>query len=199
MLGFSNRFAWRCPTSRLLDHYNQHVSASHLDVGVGTGYYVANCRYPATQPRIGLMDINRHSLNCAARAASRYTPEIHEQNVLEQIQSQIAPFDSIGLTYLLHCLPGTIADKCVVFDHLMPLLAPGGTVFGATVVAESDGPHNAIARYLLREYNLRGHFHNTTDRTADLYDELLTRFHDVDIRRSGSVALFAARRPRRES
>ena len=40
VLGFSNTFVWRCRTSIILAFYNQHVSGNHLDVGVGTGYYL---------------------------------------------------------------------------------------------------------------------------------------------------------------
>jgi len=43
VLGLSNRFLWRCPTERLLEHYNRHVTENHLDVGVGTGYFLDNC------------------------------------------------------------------------------------------------------------------------------------------------------------
>ena len=35
VLGVSNRFLWKCPSQRLEEHYNQHVTANHLDVGVG--------------------------------------------------------------------------------------------------------------------------------------------------------------------
>ena len=31
VLRFSNRLVWRCPWPRLLDHYDRHVGASHLD------------------------------------------------------------------------------------------------------------------------------------------------------------------------
>ena len=46
VLGVSNRFIWKCPTQRLEQHYNQHITANHLDVGVGTGYFLiaAACR-----------------------------------------------------------------------------------------------------------------------------------------------------------
>lgn len=36
VLGISNRVVWKCPTPRLLAHYDRHVSANHLDVGAGT-------------------------------------------------------------------------------------------------------------------------------------------------------------------
>ena len=46
VLGLSNRFVWKCPTWQLEAHYNWHVSANHLDVGVGTGYFPDRCRFP---------------------------------------------------------------------------------------------------------------------------------------------------------
>lgn len=47
VLGFSNRFVWRCPTPALLAHYDRHVTANHLDVGVGTGYFLDRCHFPS--------------------------------------------------------------------------------------------------------------------------------------------------------
>jgi hypothetical protein len=52
VLGLSNRLIWRCPTQRLVDHYNRHVTANHLDVGVGTGYFLDRCRFSSNAPRV---------------------------------------------------------------------------------------------------------------------------------------------------
>jgi len=35
VLGVSSRFIWRCPTERIERHYDRHITANHLDVGVG--------------------------------------------------------------------------------------------------------------------------------------------------------------------
>lgn len=40
VLGISNRFIWRCPTRDILALYDTHVTDDHLDVGVGTGWYL---------------------------------------------------------------------------------------------------------------------------------------------------------------
>src|SRR5206468_12623812 len=47
-----------------------------------------------------------------------------------------ARFDSISLTYLLHCLPGTINTTSAVFRHLKPLLNQSGVMFGTTLLSE---------------------------------------------------------------
>jgi hypothetical protein len=37
VLGLSNRLIWHSPTQGLVAHYDRHVTANHLDAGVGTG------------------------------------------------------------------------------------------------------------------------------------------------------------------
>src|SRR5690242_14275732 len=81
-LGFSGRFIWRCSRQSLLDWYNQHITANHLDVGVGTGFFLDRCAWPTKQPRIALMDLNPNCLQAASRRLSRYQPEPYRANVL---------------------------------------------------------------------------------------------------------------------
>lgn len=192
VLGYSNRFVWKCPTSTQLDWYDANVSANHLDVGVGTGYYVARCRYPSASPRLALMDLNANSLERAARRAARYAPEVYRRNVLDPIDLDAPRFDSIGLNSLLHCLPGAMADKAVVFDHLRPLLNPGGCVFGSTLL-QGDVPRSAQARFLMKTYNRRGVFSNEQDTRESLEHALQKRFKESQVTVHGCVALFRAR------
>ena len=192
VLGLSNRWIWKCPTPRILALYDAHVSANHLDVGVGTGYYLDKCRFPSAEPRLALMDLNPQSLATAARRVARYRPEQIQANVLEPLDREVMPFDSIGLNYLLHCLPGSIATKAVVFDHLQPLLNPGGTVFGATLL-QGDVERSATARRLMAVYNAKGIFTNTEDDLAGLEVALADRFAEHTVEIVGCGALFSAR------
>ena len=100
VLGFSNSWAWRCPSSQILDLYNQHVSARHLDIGVGTGYFLDRCRFPSAAPTIALLDLNKNCLATTARRLQRYAPSCHVGNVLQSIEIGMAHFDSIGLNSL---------------------------------------------------------------------------------------------------
>lgn len=192
VLGVSNRFIWNCPTARLEEHYNRHVSANHLDVGVGTGYFLDRCRFPAATPRVALMDLNSDTLAFAARRIARYRPEQYRRNVLEPIAFDAEGFDSIGLNYLLHCLPGSIASKAVVFDHLRPLLKPGAVLFGSTLL-HGGVPRSALARGLMAIYNRKGIFANRDDDLAGLQRALEQRFREVRVEVAGCAALFAAR------
>ena len=120
VLGVSNRFVWEAPTQRLEAHYNSHVTVNHLDVGVGTGYFLDRCRFPSNSPRVALMDLNSDALAYAAQRIARYSPETYRRNVLEPISMEAGKFDSIGVNYLLHCIPGSIESKAAAFDSMEP-------------------------------------------------------------------------------
>ena len=132
VLGVSNRLIWKCPTQRLVQHYNTHVTGNHLDVGVGTGYFLDTCRFPSPTPRVALMDLNQNTLDVASKRIARYKPKTYRRNVLDPVQLDAALFDSIGINYLLHCVPGTIEAKAVAFDHLKALMEPGAVIFGCS-------------------------------------------------------------------
>lgn len=191
VLSVSNRWIWRCPTPRLLDWYNQHVSARHLDVGVGTGYFLDHCQFPSPSPQITLVDLNEHCLAAASGRIRRYQPRTTRADVLQPFRLETAPFDSIGLNYLLHCVPGNLASKSRVFDHGAEHLSADGVLFGSTLLSEGVR-HTWTAQCLAAYYNRRRIFSNTDDRLDDLRSELGRRFERVRIEVVGSVALFAA-------
>ena len=192
VLVYSNRFVWGCPTSHLLKMYDDSVSANHLDVGVGTGYYISRCRYPQPDVRLALMDISKNSLSRALQRTRKLDPEIYIRNVLEPIDFSGRKFDSVGLTYLLHCLPGSIQEKSIVFDNLAPLMNPGATWFGATIL-QGDVPVNAKGKKLMSIYNRKGFFSNTQDTYEGLRRVLERRFSSLDLTLEGCVAKFVAR------
>ena len=191
VLGFSNHVLWKCPTAGLLDLYNANVTSNHLDVGVGTGYYLDRCRFPDAEPRLALMDLNENSLFCAAKRAARYRPETIRCNALKPIPFDGPGFDSVGVMYLLHCLPGSMADKAVLFDHLRPLMNAGAVLFGATIV-QGSAPRGAAAQRLMDLYNGKGIFSNRQDTVEALDHELGKRFPRRDIALVGCVAVFRA-------
>jgi hypothetical protein len=191
VLGFSNRLLWRCPTPALRALYDRNVSARHVDIGVGTGYFLDKAKWPAPAPTITLVDLNPNSLNAAAKRIARFRPRIMQADALAPLPP-LGPFDSAGLCYLLHCLPGTIEEKSVVFDHLRSMLAPGARVFGATIV-QGDAPRSWPAQRLMNLYNRKGIFANARDTREALEAALNQRFSDVKIEMRGAVALFEAR------
>lgn len=191
VLGFSNSFAWRCSRRQILSLYNRRVSGRHLDVGPGTGYFLDKCRFPIPDPALALLDLNRNSLEVAARRLRRYQPQTIRADVLRPLPPPTTGYDSVGLGYLLHCLPGTMADKAVLFRHLQPWLNSGGVIFGTTILGRGV-PHNLLAKALLRLYNRRGIFSNGQDDRAGLEQTLAAHFDQYRIEIIGCVALFTA-------
>ena len=192
VLGLSNRWIWRCPTPVQLDHYNNNLSANHLDVGVGTGYFLDKSRFPVDAPRVALMDLNRNSLEASARRIARYNPQVYPRNVLDPIPFEAEKFDSVGVNYLLHCLPGTLEAKSVAFDHLKALMKPGAVIFGATLL-QGGVERNWAAKRLMAVYNRKRIFSNESDNLIGLERALSERFHSVSISVIGCGALFSGR------
>ena len=184
---------WKCPASEMLAHYNRHISNNHLDVGVGTGYMLHRCHFPSSAPRLYLFDLNPNSLAATARRLARYQPRTLQGSVLAPLPYDGESFASIGLNFLIHCVPGSIAQKAVMFDHLAVHLQPGGVIFGSTILGEGE-EFSRAGRRVFDKFNRDGVFHNTRDNEADLRRALEDRFADVLVRRVGHVAIFSARK-----
>src|SRR5687768_401444 len=85
VLGFSNRFVWGCRSTTMLERYDSHVGARHLDVGVGTGWFLDRCSWPVENPQITLLDLNANSLSAASDRIRRYAPATVQSNVLDPV------------------------------------------------------------------------------------------------------------------
>lgn len=193
VLGFSNRFVWRCRSSTLLERYDSHVGARHLDVGVGTGWFLDHCRWPVESPKITLLDLNANSLSAASDRIRRYAPATIQANVLDRVDLGDAHFDSIGANFLFHCLPGGLEAKAAtVASNLRPYLASGGVLFGSTILGRGVS-HNLVGRRLMRLYNRKRIFSNLEDDQRGLEQGLASELTDVQIEVVGAVALFAGR------
>jgi SAM-dependent methyltransferase len=194
VLGFSNRFVWRCRSSRMLELYESRVGSRHLDVGVGTGWFLDHCGWPVERPQITLLDLNENSLSAASDRIRRYAPVTVQANVLEPVDLGDARFDSIGLNFLLHCLPGGGAEwkAATVASNLRPYLVPGGVLFGSTILGRGVA-HNFLGRRLMRLYNRKGIFSNVDDDRQGLEQGLASTLTDVETEVVGAVALFTGR------
>lgn len=183
---------WRASPKGMLDLYDAHVSGRHLDVGVGTGYFLDRCRFPVPDPELTLIDLNPNVLSFAARRLRRYAPRLQQANVLEPWGLPPRSFDSIALSMVLVCAPGSLPEKAVAFDHARECLAPGGSVFGGTLL-NGGVEHTRRSRLMLKAMNRRGVFDNLDDHLDDLEAALAGAFAEHEITVEGAVALFVAK------
>lgn len=193
VLKLSNPYIWRCPTQIIGQWFTERVSINHLDVGVGTGYYLKN-HLPSTTKRLALVDTSPESLIKASQAVEHLplTPELYRQSVLEPLSLPDDKFDSVSLNYLLHCLPGTMAEKSCALVHLKEVMHDGAIIFGSTILGKGIAK-GRLAKKLMAHYNKKNIFHNDHDDFASLQSGLEQHFTDVKIRLCGCVALFSAR------
>jgi SAM-dependent methyltransferase len=193
VLGLAARFVWRCPTSRLLEGYREHVRDGHLDVGPGTGYFIERSGLPDGS-RVTLLDPNAKVLDHASRSLRRLDVTAVEADVLKPLPVD-GPFDSAALNLVIHCLPGPLLRKAAAVEHVASVLAPTGVLFGASVLG-SSGSHTWLARRVLGAFNRRGAFDNLDDSEDGLRAILGASFEEVELATVGSIAIFAAAGPR---
>lgn len=193
VLNLNNNLLWRCPTARMLEHYDAHVSDRHLDAGVGSGYFLDHCRFPAASPHIALVDLNPNTLVFVRERIRRYGDvTLYRRNILKPLRIP-EKFDSIGISYLLHCLPGLIEDKAVtVFENLKGCLNPGGVVFGSTLLYDLSMKH-FFARLALDVYQRSGAMSNRWDTLAGLEAALKRSFSRYELHTVGCTAFFSGR------
>jgi SAM-dependent methyltransferase len=190
-LGLNSRFFWRCPAKYLQAHFDRHVSDNHLDVGVGSGYFLDRTTFRSDTPRIVLMDLNRNALDHAARRIARYRPRTIVHDALQPYRQELAPFDSISINYLLHCVPGNLLQKAVILENLSALLNPGGVLLGTTILRHGVSVP-ICGRPMLWWLSRTGVFNNEADRLVDLKAMLARHFPRWELNVRGMVALFAA-------
>lgn len=188
VIHFSNRFIWRCPKKFQQEQYIKYTSAHHLDIGVGTGYYLKQNAWPSNA-RLALMDINENCLDKAQRATRALLPTLYQTDVFKLQDSLAEQFDSISINYLIHCLPGSMHTKSIALGHIITLLKPSGVIFGATILAD-EHLHTPFSRAVFRLYNRKSFFSNRFDTQAALLNTLQKHLVQVDIEVVGCVALF---------
>jgi ubiquinone/menaquinone biosynthesis C-methylase UbiE len=189
VLGVVSRWIWHCKRKEMLAVYSRNIGEHHLDLGPGTGFFLDRCDHRSAHPRIALVDLNSTVLTEAQKRLRRYAPTTYKRDVLSPFELDGEKFDSVGLNFLLHCLPGSMEHKAQVFDHARVHLLPGGRIFGSTVLAKGV-THSKGARKALEALNQNGTFNNRDDSYSVLDAELARRFRDYRLTIRGSVALF---------
>lgn len=196
VLRFSNRLIWRCPYKILLDNFNKHMSKNHLDVGVGSGFFLVKAANIRQCRRVGLLDLNQNALyKASTRVKEKHNidAELYHYNALSETPLTVEKFDSVSLNYLLHCMPGDVDHKLdAVMKQLTPSLNTNSTIFGSTILGIGV-PHSGPAKKLMSVYNEKKIFSNSNDSLSSLESELKKWCKEVEINVHGCVAVFSGK------
>lgn len=191
VLGFMAHMVWRSPTPQIIDRYRPLFGKRHLDIGPGSGYCIDVAASEDTE--LTLLDPNRHVLAHCEKRLARFDPAVVQADVLKPLPVD-GPFDSVALSFVLHCLPGPMEAKSAAVENAAAVLGPDGVLFGGTVLG-IDEQHTAPARAFIRVANRRGGFDNLGDSRDGLEAILAYSFANVDVEVNGSLAMFTARNP----
>jgi SAM-dependent methyltransferase len=184
---------WGCPLTELRRLYWANVGARHLELGPGTGALLDDPILSRRIRSLTLLDASSVALTRVARRLADHAPTAAVASAFEPLPTP-GPFDSAGVNFVFHCLPGAgFAHKAVVLDHIADVLTDDGCVFGATFV--SDVPIPRRTRMAFGLGNRVGLFSNREDRLVDLEAALASRFGDVSVEAVGAAAVFVARCP----
>lgn len=201
VLNIVSTYAWRCPTrTRLLPLFHNNIRKSHLDIGVGSGYYLEHADIPAGTLLV-LCDLSPTALEAATARVPGHV-ELGGPLLADVLQPlPIADrFDSASMYFLLHCLPGPVQRKTVVFDHIRQRLNPDGVLTGATVLGPRKGgvTDNLFARVIRRLCVWDGIMDNNSDDRDTLVAALHKNFEFVEAEVVGTVLIWKAERPRQD-
>jgi len=147
VLKFMTRVVWHVPVQPAVDRYRRHLGHRHLDVGPGTGYFIAKAEPPAGT-EITLLDPNPHVLRHASKRLAAMEPTTVEADVMKPLPVS-GPFDSAALSFVIHCLRGPMSNKAIAVRNVADVLTPEGVLFGGTVLGTGEA-HTRPARAFLR-------------------------------------------------
>lgn len=188
---FISPYIWQCDTESIVKRYRQNLSNNHMEVGVGTGFLIKRSKPACQQFSLTLMDFNKSCLFKSADYLHEYHPDLQLQNILEPFQQNRKHYDSIGMNYMLHCVPGNFVTKAVVFDHVYNALNHGGVFFGMTLL--NKGSHrNTLSKMLMKCLNTFRIFTNQNDNLDDFVTALRQRFNNAEISIQGSAVIWKA-------
>jgi len=193
VIHISNTWIWRCPSKHLLKQFRDNISDNHLDIGVGTGYYLQRCEWPHNA-RLDLMDLNQTCLDTAQHAITAITALTHQADIFKTQLHLQNKYNSISMNFLLHCLPGDMENKSVAIGNAVLMLKSGGVLFGATIISDKN-LQTILSTKIASYYNEKGIFSNTNDTQEALTKALNQHLKDVQINIIGTVALFKGLKP----
>ncbi|KAI4252678.1 MAG: hypothetical protein LQ352_004139 [Teloschistes flavicans] len=201
VLGVVSTYAWACSVPQYtLPWFQKNLrKGQHLDIGVGTGYYLAKSDLTGVQ--VTLADLNQDALDATrdrlvleGKVKSGETRCILH-DITRPLPASCPKFNSMSLYYLLHCMPGPVPAKTVIFSHLKHSLTPDGVISGASILGK-DVRHNLFGRLIMTFGNWNGMFDNRGDNAADFDDALREHFDDVETQVRGAIFLWRASKPK---
>ncbi|KAJ0123077.1 methyltransferase domain-containing protein [Diaporthe amygdali] len=225
VLGLYCTYVWRCPAA-IIEHLYQKLlqqpesgldprsnNIRILDIGVGTGYFVANTDPLSEDTSVTLFDLNPACLETASARCRAAHPGVEVRTVCgdflapassdirsNSIHTLLPPtqsrFTHIFTTMLLHCLPGPPSRKAAALCSLAQHVEPKNGVLAGVTILGKGVRHSLMGRFIMFWHNALGMFDNAQDDVMEIIRPLEDVFVDVQWRVVGTILLFEARGPK---
>ncbi|KAH7154542.1 S-adenosyl-L-methionine-dependent methyltransferase [Fusarium sp. MPI-SDFR-AT-0072] len=211
VLRFSMPVYWGCSTKKSLRPlFSRNFSKTHVDIGVGTGYFPAEAMQDAhlvpKDLHVTLVDFSEHFLTAARKRVLSRDPDVDVRCILANAGEPLPEslhykqFDSASLFLILHCMPGPTTSKAKAIANAKSLLTSRGILIGCTLLGKqwdkTDGryglknekPRGMMAGVILRLYNKRGIFDNWHNDPNVFTQVLEDEFEHVETRVVSTMA-----------
>ena len=141
--------------------------------------------------RLTLLDLSK---NCLKRSAKRLKPlkaETIQHDLLTQFPKKVQGYRSIGMNFVLHCLPANKQRLNDLLQNIHAALTDQGVFFGATLppIVFDRAP---LANLLMLSLQKTKIFNNQTHSANKLTSLLESTFQTVHVERVGHALVFAA-------
>jgi len=194
------RFGWGVSRHQIQATYDKFAgrSNSHCEVGLASPSFLL--RAVSTSASVLCVDVDQHWLSQADNTL-KDIGFVKRQTCLHSITHPLPAehsyglYESLGLNFVLHCVTpdeglGPTA-KGVAFQHLKALLAPGGVVFGSTILGDG-ADHTSFGTTVMDSFNSNGIFANRLDSAEDLCASLSAAFARFEVAQVGATVIFVA-------
>ena len=186
---------WRCPTTRLVEGYRQHVRPLHLDVGPGTGYFLERAGLPDGSP-VTLLDPNTNVLDHAPGGCSAWTSRPSRPTSASRCPSRTVRLRRAQRRDPLP--PRTAHPQGRGVANVAAVLAPDGRPLRCIDPRDLRATHPVGAEPARRQQPA-GRLRQPRRHRGGASRVLEASFERVELETVGSFAIFAATHPRTSS
>ena len=176
------KYVWKCDQRYIKKLYANNITNNHLEIGPGTGYFIKKYHFNS----LHLLDINQDILTNSKKNLNNNCQniKIHNKNIFESNNKINEDITSIGLSYVLHCVPNNLD---ISIDNLVKNTKNDNqiTIFGSTVIPNKK---DFLAMTEIYTLNTLGIFNNINHNKEQL--EYIISKYNGNIKHVGNVLLF---------